>query len=91
MTVVIFLYLATANLVVSGWHLREFWRHAANKRLKVAQLVLFTGPLGWVIFVGREFHYISVEVASIAVAFAIFTTSLHVVAVWSQVSQRTDL
>lgn len=88
MTVIVFYFLLIGNGSAATWHAREFWRHAQQKRLKLAQIVLFTGPLGWCSFVGREWHFISVQVASVLVWFAVVGTVLHLLAIWSQVSQR---
>jgi hypothetical protein len=86
-TVFVFWGLLLGNLFAAGWHAREFWLHAREKRLKLAQWVLFTGPLGWCAFVGRELHLLHVGLASFLVWVAVVGTVLHVLSILSRIAQ----
>jgi hypothetical protein len=83
----LFLYLLCAAAFCCFWHAREFVRHATHKRVKLAQLVLFAGPLGWVAFVGREWGIISPEVAHVLEWAAVGGSSLHVLFIYAYASQ----
>lgn len=87
MTVLAFFFLFAGNALAIAWHAREFYLHARQKRLKLAQVVLFSEPLGWVAFLAREWHLIPLWLAAVLVWIAVGSTVLHLLFIYSFESQ----
>lgn len=76
MTVIIFSYMAACYTAVAGFYLWRFIRPARKRRIE--SLVLACGACGWLVFAGREFHFIPLWVASWLVWASVVGVTLHI-------------